>query len=73
MGRRSSAGIQEPGRLRDIIPGKVVVLKSQDYKSWDTMPVDYRASAIRPMLAGPDAQHRWMATDNGMILKLVDK
>jgi hypothetical protein len=67
------AGIQEAGRLRDIIPGKVVVLKSQDYQSWDSMPVDYRASAIRPMLAGPDAQHRWMATDNGMILKLVDK
>ncbi len=67
------SGIEEPGRLRDIIPGKVVVLTSKDYKSWDRMPVDYRASAIRPMLAGPDAQHRWMATDNGMILKLIDK
>lgn len=67
------SGIEEAGRLRDIIPGKVVVLTSQDYKTWNRMPVDYRASAIRPMLAGPDAQHRWMATDNGMILKLVDK
>ncbi|MGA7241045.1 MAG: hypothetical protein WBY44_35510 [Bryobacteraceae bacterium] len=67
------SGIEEPGRLRDIIPGKVVVLTSKDYKTWERMPVDYRASAIRPMLAGPDAQHRWMATDNGMILKLIDK
>jgi hypothetical protein len=67
------SGIEEAGRLRDIIPGKVVVLTSQDYKTWTRMPVDYRATAIRPMLAGPDAQHRWMATDNGMILKLDGK
>jgi hypothetical protein len=66
------AGIEEPGRLRDIIPGKVVVMKSSDYKTWTPMPVDYRASAIRTMIAIPDAQHRWLATDNGMILKLVD-
>ena len=64
-------GIEEPGRLRDIIPGKVVVMKSSDYKTWDKIAVDYRASAIRPMLAMPDPQDRWMATDNGMILKLV--
>ena len=63
------SGIEEPGRLRDIIPGKVIVLKSSDYKKWDRMPVDYRASAIRTMLAMPDAQHKWLATDNGMILK----
>lgn len=66
-------GIEEPGRLRDIIPGKVVVLKSSDYKKWDRMPVDYRASAIHTMMAIPDAAHQWIATDNGMILKWVDK
>jgi photosystem II stability/assembly factor-like uncharacterized protein len=66
-------GIQEPGRLRDIIPGKVVVLQSQDYKTWTNMAVDYRASAIRTMLAAPDPQHRWLATDSGMILKLSDR
>jgi hypothetical protein len=35
------------------------------------MPVDYRATALRTMLAIPDGQHQWLATDNGMILKLV--
>ena len=67
------AGIRQPGRLRDIIPAKVVVFRSKDYKLWEAMPVDYRASAIRPMFAMPDAENRWMATDNGMILKLVAK
>ncbi len=62
-------GIEAPGRLRDIIPGKVVVLKSSDYKKWDRMPVDYRADAIHTMMAIPDAQHKWLATDNGMILR----
>jgi hypothetical protein len=67
------AGIEEPGRLRDVIPGKVVVLTSHNLKSWVSIPVDYHASAIRTMLAMPDPEHRWLATDNGMILKLVDK
>lgn len=65
------AGIQEPGRVRDIIPGKVEVYTSRDYQTWQSMSVDYRASALRTMLAAPDEQHRWLATDNGMILKLV--
>jgi hypothetical protein len=67
------SGIEEAGRLRDIIPGKVVVLKTQDFKQWTPIKVDYRASAIRTMFAAPDPQHRWVATDNGMILKLSDK
>jgi hypothetical protein len=65
------SGIEEPGRVRDIIPGKVVVYASRDRRTWQSMPVDYRASALRTMLAMPDEQHRWLATDNGMILKLV--
>jgi hypothetical protein len=65
------AGIEEPGTLRDIIPGKVVVYTSRDYKAWSSIPVDYRASALRTMLAMPDADHKWLATDNGMILKLI--
>jgi len=65
------AGIEEPGSVRDIIPGKVVVYSSRDYQAWVIIPVDYRASALRTILAMPDAQHRWLATDNGMILKLV--
>jgi hypothetical protein len=65
------AGIEEAGRVRDIIPGKVVVYSSRDYQAWLSIPVDYRASALRTMLAMPDGQHQWLATDNGMILKLV--
>jgi hypothetical protein len=65
------AGIEEPGRVRDIIPGKVVVYTSRDYIAWLSIPVDYRASALRTILAMPDGQHQWLATDNGMILKLV--
>ncbi len=66
-------GVEQPGRLRDIIPGKVVVLTSRDYKTWTPQEVDYRASAIRTMIAAPDPQHHWLATDNGMILNLADK
>lgn len=65
------SGIEEPGRVRDIIPGKVVVYTSRNHQTWQSMPVDYRASALRTILAMPDEQHRWLATDNGMILKLV--
>jgi len=65
------AGIEESGRVRDIIPGKVVVYTSRDHQNWLSMPVDYRASALRTMLAMPDPEHKWLATDNGMILKLV--
>jgi hypothetical protein len=62
-------GVQQLGRLRDIIPGKVVVFRSHDYSHWEKMAVDYRASAIHVMFAMPDATHRYIATDNGMILK----
>ena len=67
------AGIEEPGRVRDIIPSKVVVFTSRDYQTWQSMPVDYRATGLRTMLAIPDSQHQWMATDNGMILRLVQE
>jgi hypothetical protein len=67
------SGVEEPGRLRDIIPSKVAVMTSKDFKTWTRIPADYRASAIRTILASPDPQHHWLATDNGMILKLVEK
>ncbi len=38
--------------------------------AWDEMKVDYRAVARTVMLAGPDAEHVWAATDTGMILHL---
>jgi hypothetical protein len=35
------------------------------------MEVDYRANAQRAVMAAVDAQNAWVATDTGMILKLV--
>jgi hypothetical protein len=47
------------------------VLTSHDNKTFRAMAVDYRATANRVILACPDGQNMWMATDTGMILKLV--
>jgi len=67
------AGILVPGQVRDVIPGKVQVLKSndKDFSTWSEMDVDYRAVANRTTLAVVDANNMWLATNNGMILKLV--
>ena len=59
------------GKLRDVVPGKVQVLMSKDYIVWNEMPVDYRAEAHRVILAAPDEDDMWMATDTGMILRLA--
>jgi hypothetical protein len=64
------AGVIAPGRMRNLVPGKVQVLTSRGEKDWQSMPVDYRATANRVILAAPDDQNVWMATDTGMILKL---
>lgn len=70
-GRAFLAAVEPPGRLRSApIPGKVRMLTSTDLKEWVETPVDYRAVAQRLVLAGPDADHLWAATDTGMILRL---
>jgi len=71
-GRRAFiAAVEPPGRLRSApIPGKVRILSSTNLKDWVEMPVDYRAVAQSLVLAGPDAEHLWTATDTGMILRL---
>lgn len=67
------AAVEPPGRLRSApIPGKVKMLTSQDLATWTEMAVDYRAVAQRLVMAGPDKQHLWAATDTGMILRLVN-
>jgi photosystem II stability/assembly factor-like uncharacterized protein len=63
------AGTQVVGQIRNVVPGKVQVLRSTDFSVWTEMAVDYRAVAHRAMLAIVDDDNRWMATDNGMILK----
>ena len=64
------AGIELAGQVRSVAPGTVKVFTSKDMVKWDEMPVDYRAVAERVMFAGTDPQHLWLATDNGMILRL---
>src|SRR5687768_5638636 len=65
------AGYIVMGQMRNIVPGKVQVLKSRDLQSWTEMEVDYRAVANRVTLAASGDDNLWLATDGGMILKLV--
>ena len=64
------AGDVPPGQLNGVLPGRVQVLMSKDLAKWETIPVDYRAEALRTFLAAPDNDNIWMATNSGMILKL---
>ena len=64
------AGIEMVGQVRSIVPGNVKVFQSSDMSSWTEMAVDYRAVARRAILSGADERNLWLATDNGMILKL---
>jgi len=65
------AGTTVQGKLRDVVPGKVRVLASADYRVWKEMAADYRAEAHRVTLAAVDEDNMWIATDMGMILKLA--
>ena len=71
-GRAYLAAVEPPGKLNSLpIPGKVKILTSLDFETWTEMDVDYKAVARSLVLAGPDADHQWAATDTGMILHLV--
>jgi hypothetical protein len=63
------AGVEFPGEVRSLAPGKIKVFKSTDFSGWAEQPVDYRAVSQRVLLAG-SGEDVWLATDNGMILKL---
>jgi photosystem II stability/assembly factor-like uncharacterized protein len=66
------AGVQAVGQIRGVVPGRAMVLMSQnpELTAWTEMPVDYRAVANDVILAVVDARNMWIATDGGMILKL---
>jgi photosystem II stability/assembly factor-like uncharacterized protein len=66
------AGVQAVGQIRGVVPGKVMVLVSQnpELTAWTEIAVDYRAVANQVILAVADAKNMWLATDGGMILKL---
>jgi hypothetical protein len=66
------AAVAVPGTvLRAPIPGRLHILRSDDMRAWNDMEVDYRANARRAVMAAVDARNAWVATDSGMILKLV--
>jgi photosystem II stability/assembly factor-like uncharacterized protein len=65
------AGVEPTGKMNSAaIPGKVRILESEDFQTWTDMPVDYKAVARSVIMAGPDRDHLWVATDTGMILHL---
>ncbi len=65
--------VEPLGTLHSLpVPGKLKILRSRNFETWEEMSVDYRATATRAVLAeAPDGQ-LWAATDTGMILKLMD-
>ncbi len=66
------AGIEKVDKLLDSpVPGKLKIMKSDDWSNWQEMEVDYRATAHRAMLSAVDDRNIWAATDTGMILKLA--
>jgi hypothetical protein len=66
------AGVEPTGKMNTVeIPGKVRIMESDDFQTWTEIPVDYKASARLVMMAGPDPEHLWVATDTGMILHLT--
>jgi hypothetical protein len=68
------AGIEKLDHINDSpVPGKLKVLRSEDLDNWQEMDVDYRATAHRAMISALDDKHIWIATDTGMILKLVSQ
>jgi photosystem II stability/assembly factor-like uncharacterized protein len=66
------AAVEPSGALpRSPVPGKLKILRSDDLARWTEMPVDYRAVATRAVFAAPAPGRLWVATDTGMILKLI--
>jgi hypothetical protein len=66
------AAVELPGRLHTTpVPGKVKILSRTGSADWSEMNVDYKAVARSLVMAGPDGDHLWAATDTGMILHLV--
>ncbi|MDX2151515.1 MAG: YCF48-related protein [Bryobacteraceae bacterium] len=67
------AGYQPSGSVASLpVPGKVKVLRNTagSPKIWKEIPVHYRAVARQVLLSVVEPDQVWIATDNGMILKL---
>jgi hypothetical protein len=66
------AAIEPPGLSTSLpIPGKIKMIRGNGGNSWKEIPADYRAVARDLTLASHASTDFWVATDTGMILKLV--
>ncbi|MEO5925070.1 MAG: YCF48-related protein [Bryobacteraceae bacterium] len=67
------AAVEPPPLAKEAggLPGKIHVLESTDLMEWNEIKVDYRATGAEPILAGPDPEHLFLATDSGMILRFI--
>jgi photosystem II stability/assembly factor-like uncharacterized protein len=66
------AAIEPPGRVYQMgIPGKLHIIRGAPDGPWREMRVDYKAFGSEAMLSVVDAGHAWVATDTGMILRLM--
>jgi hypothetical protein len=66
------AGVEPTGKMNiAALPGKLKILESEDFSTWTEIPVDYKAEGRSVVMAGPDPEHMWLATDTGMILHLT--
>ncbi|HYM12369.1 MAG TPA: YCF48-related protein [Bryobacterales bacterium] len=69
-----AAAVEQEGRTAfPALPSRLRMLESSDTHHWTEMEVDYRAEAANAILAVPNAADAWVATDTGMILKLVNE
>jgi hypothetical protein len=67
------AAIEPAGKLRDSpVPGRLVMIRSENLTHWTEMEVDYRAFGRRAILAVAAGKDVWVATDTGMILRLAE-
>ncbi len=64
------AAVERIGELSEVpIPSKLKIMNTTSLQTWLPEKVDYRAVAMRPILAFADSNNVWVATDTGMILK----
>ena len=70
---RAFLAVAEPKALANPARGKVRILSTTDFLKWTEMKMDKRAAGARVLLAGPDPEHLWAATDTGMLLKVEKK
>ena len=65
--------VEPPGTLQALpIPGRLHVLRSRDLDQWTEMEVDYRAVARRAVISDSPGGDLWIATSEGMILRLSE-